>query len=73
MFEYSLWFLQVGKYVGARAFKLAGVPPGVENADDMTGLNVDRADLCAAMLSHLLEKHGDSGLLAVHFFKKCTG
>ncbi|GAQ89828.1 hypothetical protein KFL_005670020 [Klebsormidium nitens] len=65
-------YLHVGKYVGARAFKLAGVPPGVENADDMIGLNVDRADLCAAMLSYLMERHGDSGLLSVHFFKKCT-
>lgn len=49
------------------------MPTGVPDADEMIGLNVDRADLCATMLSYLLERDGDSGLLAVTFFKKCTG
>jgi hypothetical protein len=37
------------------------------------GLIVDRADLCAKMLEELLQRHEKSGLLALHFFKQCTG
>ncbi|GAQ88986.1 kynurenine 3-monooxygenase [Klebsormidium nitens] len=33
----------------------------------------DRTSLCAAMLELLVQRHGKSGLLSLHFLHKCTG
>jgi hypothetical protein len=65
--------LQVGRWSGASALKLDLVSGRGGEKADRAGLNIDRANLCAVMLERLLERHGESGLLDVHFFKRCAG
>jgi hypothetical protein len=64
---------QVGKRVGSRAIKMSVAPKAANEKESITGMMVDRADLCAKMLKELLQRHEKSGLLALHFFKQCTG
>jgi hypothetical protein len=63
----------VGKRVGGRAMKMSVAPKAAKEEESITGMVVDRADLCAKMLEELLQRHEQSGLLALHFFKQCTG
>ncbi|GAQ80010.1 hypothetical protein KFL_000440120 [Klebsormidium nitens] len=65
--------IHVGRYVGASAMRLDLVRARGGDRENRGGLNIDRANLCAVMLEKLLERHGDSGLLDVHFFKRCAG
>jgi hypothetical protein len=69
----SHFTLQVGRWSGASALKLDLVSGKGAKKADRAGLNIDRANLCAVMLEKLLERHGESGLLDVHFFKRCAG
>jgi len=65
--------VHVGRWSGASALRLDLVSGRGGEKADRAGLNIDRANLCAVMLEKLLERHGESGLLDVHFFKRCAG